>query len=41
VDDSADIDASARLDQAPGQRDMGTRELFAIRVTGLVMEHTD
>jgi hypothetical protein len=41
VNDSADIDASARLDQAPGQRDMGTPELFAIRVTGFVMEHTD
>jgi hypothetical protein len=41
VDDSADIDASAGLDQAPRQRDMGTRELLAIRVTGLVVEHTD
>jgi hypothetical protein len=41
VDDSADVGASARLDKAPGQRDMGPRKVFAIRLTGLVMEHTN
>jgi hypothetical protein len=41
MNNSADIDAPTGLDQSPGQRHMGTRELFAVRVTGFVMKHTD
>jgi hypothetical protein len=41
MDDSANVDASAGLDQSPGERDMGPRKVFAIRLTRLVMKHTD
>jgi hypothetical protein len=41
MNDSADVGASTGLDQAPGQRDMSPSKVFAIRLTGLVMEHTD
>jgi hypothetical protein len=41
VNDSANVGASAGLDQAPGQCDMGPCKVFAIRLTGLVVEHTN
>jgi len=41
MDDTANVDASAGLDQSPGQRHMGTRKMFAIRFARLVVKQTD